>query len=844
MSPEAKLGPYEVLALLGAGGMGEVYRARDAKLNRDVAIKVLLPAALNHPNIVTIYEIESADGIDFIVMEYVPGKTLDALIPRQGMRLGEALRVAIPVADALARAHTSGIVHRDLKPANVVVGDGGVVKVLDFGLAKLVAQEETSDYGETMTHDGALSRPGAIAGTPGYMSPEQATGGRVDTRSDVFAFGAMLYEMVTGRRAFAGNSAAETLAAVVREQPKPPTELVAGIPRDLEKLILRCLRKEPERRFQHMEDVKVELLEVKEESDSGATSSPARAPRNRHFRNGAMVGGILVLAAAVWVLRRPREVQPPPHVVSLTSLPGSEMAPTLSPDGNQVAFAWQGEKADNWDIWLKMIGSSEMRRLTTDPAVDRYPSWSPDGRLIAFLRSAREGAAATIHLMSPLGGSDRKLSDFPAGDGVLSWSPDGQWVAAGREAGGIYLIPVQGGEPRAITAPKAPIYDTAPAFSPDGGRLAYASCVSPQGWPTCDILLVELGRGFVPRRDPRRLTRRPVQVTGLAWTRDAQSLVYDDERELWRLEVDRDAAAERIEIAGRGVRAAATVPSRDRLVFSQLQRDADIWEFEAGRPPRVVLASSLYDANPNFSPDGGRVAFESHRSGERAEIWLSDADGSKPVQLTHGPGLGQGTPRWSPDGRRIAFDSMGENARHSIWTIDAEGASLRRLTEGSDDASQPSWSADGRWIYFSSDRAGVADIWRVPSGGGPPERLTNAGGSFAFESADGRTLFFKRSSFDSPLLALPIAGGPERQVVDCVRYFGFAVGRAGVYHLGCGTGGKVPLFLLDAATGRDQLLGQLEKPGEGLTVSPDGKTILYSKIVREGADLMMIEDFR
>ena len=255
----SKLGPYEILSLVGAGGMGEVYRARDPRLGREVAIKVLPPermadenrrrrfvqearaaSALSHPNILTIYEIESADDVDFIVMEYVPGKTLDTLIPRQGMRLGEVLRIAIPIADAVARAHAAGIVHRDLKPANVVVGPDGAVKVLDFGLAKLVSPEEAgSPEHETGTEDGGagpLSRPGKVAGTAGYMSPEQATGRKVDARSDVFSFGAMLYEMVTGRRAFAGNSTAETLAAVLREQPKAPTALAPDVPRDLEKL--------------------------------------------------------------------------------------------------------------------------------------------------------------------------------------------------------------------------------------------------------------------------------------------------------------------------------------------------------------------------------------------------------------------------------------------------------------------------------------------------------------------------------------------------------------------------------------------------------------------------------
>jgi serine/threonine protein kinase len=366
LSLGSKLGSYEVLSLLGAGGMGEVYRARDTRLGRQVAIKVLpaermadedrrrrfvqearAASALSHPNIVTIHEIESADGNDFIVMEYVPGKTLDAVIPRQGMRLGEVLRIAIPIADAVARAHVAGIVHRDLKPANVVVGSDGVVKVLDFGLAKLVAAEDagTPEH-ETKTEDhgaGPHSRPGTVAGTAGYMSPEQAAGRKIDARTDVFSFGALLYEMVTGRRAFAGNSTAETLAAVLREQPKSPTELTPDVPRDLEKVILRCLQKDPDRRFQHMVDVKVELLEIKEESESGPVASAVPARRSLLRWLAAGLAGALALSAGGWLLWRFRGAEIPlPLVVSLTSTPGREREPTFSPDGNQVAFSWEG----------------------------------------------------------------------------------------------------------------------------------------------------------------------------------------------------------------------------------------------------------------------------------------------------------------------------------------------------------------------------------------------------------------------------------------------------------------------------------------------------------------------
>jgi serine/threonine protein kinase len=869
----SKLGPYEVLSRLGAGGMGEVYRARDPRLNREVAIKVLpadsmadedrrrrftqearAASALNHPNIVTVHEVDCVEGIDFIVMEYMVGKTLDQVIPRQGMRLGEVLRMAIPIADALARAHAAGIVHRDLKPANVMVGDEGWVKVLDFGLAKLITPKGTGPKRETETE----SRPGTAGGTTGYMSPEQAAGGKVDTRSDVFSFGALLYEMATGRRAFAGSSTAEVLAALMRDQPKAPSEVVPELPEELDRLIQRCLRKEPERRFQHMLDAKLELEQIKGESESGrAAARPAR--RRRLQWVGAGIAMALVLATATGLWRRSREVPlEPPRLVSLTSMSGSEEGATLSPDGEWVAFTWNGERQDNFDIYVKMIGSSEMHRLTTDPAMDIMPNWSPDGRQIAFVRLGPNGPR--IHLISPLGGSDRKLSDFPLAFARPAWSPDGRWLAVPRDpsaketgtdrpgSNGLYLLPSNGGEPRALRIPQEAGDISAATFAPDGRHLAYVSGLA----FSQHIAVVDLGSDYMPTGAPRSVTRRVIVVDGgLAWTRDGKSLLYGESgnNRLWRVEITGDRAPQPVEIAGFGAIRPATAASSDRLVFVKKLTDLDIYRFEVGRAAEPVITSSFADFHAQFSPDGRRVAFESERSGEH-EIWLAEADGSSPTLLTHKPGLRQGSPCWSPDGLRLAFDSKAEEGGWDIWTIAADGASPRRLTQGPGDEHAPSWSRDGRFVYFAAEGGSAAsqrgpfDIWRVPAAGGAQERITQGGGRLAHESIDGKTLFYMRSLSPSPLLALPLGGGPEREVAKCVA--SFAVGPAGLYSLECPDAPpQASLFVRDPATGQGRLLGKLERAvPAGLTVSPDGKTILFAKLSAEGSDLMMIENFR
>ena len=701
------------------------------------------------------------------------------------------------------------------------------------------------------------------------MSPEQASGGAVDARSDVFSFGAVLYEMVTGRRPFGGSSSAEMLASLLKEQPQPPSELVPEVPRDLERIILRCLRKEPERRFQHMLDVKVELQEAKEESDSQATAPGGAAVARRRSRRRAVAwtaAAILILATAtgvaLWRLRRPE--LPAPRLVQLT-WSGHETQATFSPDGSQIAFASDGDDGGRPGIWLKIVGKAEARRLTTGP-VDGGPAWSPDGGQIAFARSA--SGTNSIHVVSPLGVSETRLLDFPA-PGLftgyqLPWSPDGRWLAAARgrtkgdttpESGGIHLVPVGGGEPHAVTFPKPPALDVCPAFSPDGRALAYATCErwAGGGAAACDINIMTLDTQFRPAAAARRLPGPKAWVQGLAWTRDGRSIVFGvneiPRSYLWRVRADGTTPPERMELAGRGAVYPSTAKGRDRLAFVRNLWDVDVHRVQLGSSPAPLIQSTFNEYNPQYSPDGRRIAFESGRSGDAEEIWLAEADGSNPMQLTHGPGRGQGSPRWSPDGRSIAFDSRGEDGHSDIWTIGVDGAGLRRVTRDPSDESIPSWSRDGSLVYFTSTRAGREEVWRAPAAGGAGERVTREGGCAASESLDGRLLYYVRTSANDALLVRPTAGGEERTIARCADLTNYAVGPQGVFYVGCNPpeapfGSHRVVRHWDAATGLDRPVAEIEGNWvAGLSVSPDGRTIAWGRSLVT-SDLMMIEDFR
>jgi Tol biopolymer transport system component len=883
LAPGAQLGPYRVIELLGAGGMGEVYRAQDTRLGRTVALK-LLPeersldperrqrmlqeartvSALNHPHILGLHDLAEADGQQFLVLEYVAGRTLDQVIPRHGLPLEDAVRYAVQIASALAAAHEAGVIHRDLKPGNIMVTDKGAVKLLDFGLAKMVQPVAAVPVvsGETATM--LQTEPGMVLGTVNYMSPEQAEGKPVDARSDIFSFGCVLHEMLTGKRAFQGNSPASVLSAVLRDEPAPVDTLRPETPYDLRKIVTRCLRKDSKRRFQDADDLKVALLEVQEELGTAAPDSAtaARSKPRRWMLVAAGVAILAVIAAGAFLYRRMSPGETPLAVSPLTAYPGYELEPALSPDGNQVAFEWEGDRRDNSDIYVKLIGAGEPLRLTTDPARDHSPAWSPDGRWIAFVRERSNDRSAVI-LVPALGGAERIIAETASspfhearylGSRALTWTVDGrQLVVSDRTADsgplGLFLLSLETGDKRRLTSPVGPVLsDRNPAFSPNGRLLAFSRTL---GMRSADLCVLSLSGDLRPEGDPKLLTQDHYGNGSPTWL-DNRELVFSSSRDrtetLWRMRADGPGPVSRLPLAGNGSASPAFSRASHRLAYAQRFLDANIWSVAVpdgtGAPtaPRMLVASSRLETDADFSPDGRRIVFQSDRSGN-LEIWVSDIDGSHSRELTSFGHGDPGSPRWSPDGTQIAFDSKVDGLIQ-IYVIGADGGPPKRLTEPPGSNFVPSWSRDGQWIYFASFRTGRTEIWKIPARGGPAIQIAAHNGGAVRESADGRALYYEME--DSRVLwRKPLDGGPEQKLVDSVWMRGWAVAEQGIYYMRANPGSGWSIHFLNLSTHADTRISELTKPPMlGLSLSPDRRTLLYTQIDDEGSDLMLIENFR
>lgn len=880
LSPGDTLGPYEIVTQAGEGGMGIVYKARDTRLNRFVAIKVLpagkdfdqdrrlrflreaqAASALSHPHIVTIYDIGRAGDADYIAMEFVDGTTLDSAIPPNGMKLADLLRYAVQVTDAMDAAHREGIVHRDLKPGNIMVTAAGQVKILDFGLAKVTAPALSADDATLSLRPRTLA--GAVMGTAAYMSPEQAEGKPVDARSDIFSLGVILYEMATGRRAFSGDSTASILSAVLRDDPPPVNTVRADLPAELNRLIVRCLRKDPARRFQTAADLKVALQELKEESASGSLTSqtlPASLPpppaRKKYFP--LALGAVAILAAAYTFLNRETAPVAPPAISPLTAYAGIEGGPTFSPDGNQIGFHWSGEKDDNFDIYVKLIGPDPPLRLTTDPAPDRDPVWSPDGRAIAFLRLAPDNRWQLM-LVPALGGAERKLAGNILARQV-SWTPDGQWLAASifmpdQKTPGISLVPTQSGEIRLLTKPSRPsIYHYSPAISPDGRLLAY---VENTDLNINRILLQPLDANYQPQGDPRALNSAGIALGRIAFTADGRDLIVSSDTNrtsttayIHRLSVSGDAKPQPLTYLPRAVTSLALSRQGHRMALAEGRTNTNIWSLDLtnpSKPPVKLITSTTREVFPQYSPDGKRIVFYSFRSGT-PQIMVANADGGGAIQLTTIKAINNGTPRWSHDGQSITFDSNAAGG-FNLYRVRPDGGTPTQLTNDKFSNITASTSRDGRWVYFSCTRTGRREVWKMPASGGPAQQVTTNGGVAPLESPDGQTLYYVKDGAFSGLWKRPVSGGEETQIAPALYRYSYAVTTQGVYYMSSASSGRDSgrdgtIEYYDLAKRTTTRVARMGLPELGLEVSPDGRHLLFAQLDLSAADLVLVDNFR
>jgi len=541
--------------------------------------------------------------------------------------------------------------------------------------------------------------------------------------------------------------------------------------------------------------------------------------------------------------------------VPLTSDLGSEVTPTFSPDGNEVAYAWDGPAQNNWDIYVKMVGSDSPVRLTKATEPDAFPTWSPDGRLIAFRRFLPQQRKSQILVIPPIGGQERLISEDANSGGPLAWSPDSRWIVTSssevaRGPVGLIAIDTTSGELRHFTKPpKENWEDVDPAVAPDGSSVVFTRDLG----SISELYRLRLKPDFHPDGEPEPITANH-RWTGMpAFTANGTAIVYssgikDDISSLWLLPLVPAVGDSRLLFRSTSpCYQPALSRRRNRLAFSvgKIFR-VDTWKLDltddfkpAGRPVRLI-SSTHTDYNAQYSPDGKRIVFHSTRSGA-SEIWASDADGSNAVRLTNFSAPITGSPRWSPDGQWIVFDSNKEG-QFEVYRMRANGGAPERLTRHAATDGVPSYSRDGRSIYFMSSRSGSNQVWKMDANGQHPRQITRHGGYLAFESYDRRWLFYSRADGDSPLYRVPVDGGEETQVLPRVNEFGFCVTRKGIlFSTGEHAAG---IEFLNPETGKIVALFQPElQMTVGLDLSPNQRHLLFPQRESSGSDLMLVENF-
>jgi len=835
--PGKRLGPYEALSLIGAGGMGEVYRAKDTRLERVVAIKVLPAhladrpelrerfereartiASLNHPHICTLYDIGRQDGIDFLVMEYLEGETLAHRLMKGPLPLEQVLQYAIEIADALDKAHRKGVTHRDLKPGNIMLTKTGT-KLLDFGLAKLRQEAAPAiPVSQLPTLKDPVTAEGTILGTLQYMAPEQVEGKEVDSRTDIFAFGAVVYEMATGRKAFEGKSQASVIGAILKDDPPPMSSLQPMTPPALDRIIKTCLAKDPDGRWQAASDLTRELKWIAE-GGSQATLAPTVSAKGirAHWREALQWGVTSLLLAAItglaiWNLK-PMSPRPVTRTV-VTLPPGQQLAGldsgpalALSPDGIHLAYV--ARQGGTQQLYLRAMDSLEAKLIPgTEGATE--PFFSPDGQWLGFFTGAK------LKKVSVSGGAALTLGNVALPNGA-SWSSQGMIAFSPTPISGLQEVPDAGGTPQPLTRLEKEGSHRWPEFLPGGKAVLFATGTAAGNWTNAQVALQSVGTGerrnlvqggtqprYAPSGhlvyaqggslmavpfDPQRLTATGAAVpmvegilqslaTGAAQYSFSStgSLVYvpggvqaTQRRLVW---VSRNGAEQPLAAPARAYRQPRLSPDGRRIAVAIEEQETQVWLYDLSRE---TLTRLTFEGNTNFNPvwtpDGKRITFQSNKEGPQNLFWQL-ADGSGGLERLTTSEYVNAPESWSPDGQLLAFIEINPTTGYDVWVLrmgdpSAGSGQVRKaepflrtpFNEGS-----ARFSPDGRWLAYLSNESGRYEVYVQPyPGPGGKWQISTEGGTEPVWNPNGRELFYR--------------SGDKMMAVDIATQPGFAAGK-------------------------------------------------------------------
>jgi Tol biopolymer transport system component len=786
-----RLGPYEILAAIGAGGMGEVYRAKDTRLDRMVAIKVLPShlshnaqlkqrfereartiSQLSHPHICALHDIGHQNGTDFLVMEYLEGETLAGRVDRGPLPTEQVLKYGVQIAEALDKAHRQGIVHRDLKPGNVMLTRSGA-KLLDFGLAKYATSAEAHTSSELMTRDRPLTEEGMMLGTVQYMAPEQLEGKEADGRTDIFALGEILYEMTTGKRSFQGSSKPTLIAAILSSEPPPVSTIQPTAPPALDHTIRKCLAKDPDDRWQSAADIASELKWISESTSGTSAVSPAIRPRKvlqKALPAAALIFFLttLMLAFSVFYYRRLLGTPQAPTLYRLTfplpenTIAGPPGSLAISPDGKLTAFVATKEGQDY--LWLRPVDSTEMRQIPRTEGVG-YPFWSSDSRYIGFF------AQGKLKKVDVFGGTPQTICDASSGRGG-TWTSNGVIVFAPQSTGALYRVPAEGGKVEGTT-----LYDSAkevshrwPCILPDGKHFLFTIA---SGRADASGIYI----GSIDSKEKKRLlsdrSRAVYASNYILFMREGNLMAQQFDAKRLELTGDVSVVAPNLDFDP-GLSASSFSGSANELLTYMNAGDFTnelTWVDRSGKPLSKVTTQAAIYVNPTISPDGKKLAVGLPDStGGLYDVWISELARGTFSRVTFDPAT-DWTSIWSPDGTKILFSSN-RNGPFDIFQKSVGGTSNDEVLFHSETSKIPEdWSKDGRYVLYNEENVKTKfDIKVLPLFGDRRPIIylqTEFNEAHAKFSPDGKWIAYVSDETGRPEVYVdrfPISTGDRRQI--------------------------------------------------------------------------------